>query len=75
LVVFTSLPAAGIAFGVALEGAWAIFSFASALVSALLFVWFGMAWESDAPRSGLIQRSAILVGWTWIALLCSHLIV
>jgi hypothetical protein len=29
--------------------------------------------EAEAPRTGLIQRLMIVVGWTWIALVCLYL--
>jgi hypothetical protein len=73
-VVFASLAAAAIAFGLALEGGWRIYSFATAALIIVLIVVFGAAWERDSPRTGLLQRLMVLVGWTWIALLCLSLL-
>lgn len=74
VLVFTSLPASCIAFGLSLsESGWAVYSFVTAAVLILLFVVFAAAWERDSARAGLIQRSMILVGWTWIAVLCLDL--
>jgi hypothetical protein len=72
-VVFSSLGAAAIAFGLALEGGWKVYSFATAALIIVLIVVFGAAWERDSPRIGLLQRLMVLVGWTWIALLCVSL--
>lgn len=72
-VVFSSLSGAVLAFAFALEGGWRTYSFATAAVVIVLFASFGVAWERDSPRTGMLQRLAILVGWTWIALLCLSL--
>jgi hypothetical membrane protein len=72
-VVFASLAAAAIAFGLALEGDWKIYSFATAALIIVLIIVFVIAWERDGPRMGLVQRLMVLVGWTWIALLCLSL--
>lgn len=74
LLVFTSLPASCIAFGVSLPGSGlAVYSLVTAVALIVLFVVFAAAWERDSARAGLIQRSTILVGWTWIAVLCLDL--
>jgi hypothetical membrane protein len=73
-VVFSSLGATAIAFGLALEGGWKVYSFASAALIIVLIVVFVTAWERDSPRSGLLQRLMILGGWTWVALLCMSLL-
>jgi hypothetical membrane protein len=72
-VVFTSLGAAAIAFGLALEGGRRIYSFATAALIVVLVIVFGAAWQRDNPRAGLLQRLMVLVGWTWVALLCLSL--
>ena len=74
VLVFTSLPASCIAFGLSLsDTSWAVYSFATATVLILLFLVFAAASERDSGLAGLIQRSMILVGWTWIAILCLDL--
>jgi hypothetical protein len=74
-VVFSSLPAAAIAFAVSLtDFGWKVYSAVTAIAVIGLFVTFGAAWERDSPKTGLFQRLAITVGWTWIALLCLNLL-
>ncbi len=73
-VVFAALAAAAIAFGLALAGGWKVYSFATAALIVVLIVVFVTAWERDSPRGGLLQRLMILVGWTWVALLCLSLL-
>ena len=44
----------------------------SGITAAVLFAGFsafGSAWERDDPRTGLIQRAVIGVGWLWLGLL------
>ncbi len=75
VIVFGVLPAAAIVAGFTLDGSgWSLYSWATGVVLILLFFAFGYAWESDHRRAGLVQRIMILVGWTWLALLCLHLI-
>ena len=74
-VVFSSLPAACIAFGFALtEGGWVVYSYATAAALIALFVVFGAACVRDSPSTGHIQRLMIVIGWAWIALICLKLI-
>jgi hypothetical membrane protein len=73
-LVFSSLAATAIGFGLTLEKGWRIYSFATAALIVVLIVVFVTAWERDSPRSGLLQRLMILVGWTWVALLCLSLL-
>ncbi|UFU04046.1 DUF998 domain-containing protein [Ruania suaedae] len=69
--VFAAVPAAAIAAALALdELAMVLYSALTALVTAVVFVWFGQAWEADHPRTGLIQRVLIIAGWSWLAVLC-----
>ena len=72
--VFGSLSAAMIGFGLGLGGGWKTYSYVTAALIVVLIVVFGIAWERDSPRMGLLQRSMVLVGWTWSALLCLSLL-
>jgi len=73
-VVFGLLPVAAASAAFTLDStSWAIYSGATAFATAIGFGIFGAAWEQDHPRTGLIQRIVIVVGWTWLALLCAHL--
>ena len=72
-VLFASLAAAMLTFGLALEGAWKAYTLATAASVIALIVVFGAAWKRDSPRIGLLQRLMILVGWAWIAVFCLSL--
>ncbi|MGJ9411861.1 DUF998 domain-containing protein [Aeromicrobium sp. CF4.19] len=74
-VVFTALPAAAaVAVLVIDDAAWAVASGVTAVAFTILLLAFGAAWEADGPRTGLLQKLAIVVGWSWLALLCWHLL-
>lgn len=69
-VVFLAIPVAGtIAALTPAVGPLRPYSAVSAAASLVLFGVFGQAWERDSPRAGLWQRLAILVGWTWLAVI------
>lgn len=70
--VFLSMPAAAVATALALDGPWAWYSAATAAALIVLLTLFTAAWERDAALTGLIQRLLILVGWSWLALVCWH---
>lgn len=73
--VFGSVPVAAVAGAVAVDGPlMTVYSAATALVTAVLFVVFGSAWEADHPRAGLIQRVTIVAGWGWLGVLCWSLL-
>lgn len=72
--VFGSLPAAAVVAGFALEDSgWSVYSWATGAALVMLLLAFVTASKSDSPRAGLVQRSMILVGWTWLGLLCAYL--
>lgn len=74
LVVFGSLPVAALVAAFALDATgWAIYAACSAVACTVTFVAFGAAWEHDHPLTGLVQRLAIVFGWTWVAATCLHL--
>lgn len=73
-VVFGLLPLATASAAFTLDStSFVLYSGATALATAIGFVVFGAALEQDHPRAGLIQRIVIVIGWTWLALLCAHL--
>jgi hypothetical membrane protein len=73
-VVFGLLPMAAASAAFTLGSmSFVIYSGATAFGTAVGFVVFGAALERDHPRVGLIQRIVIVIGWTWLALLCAHL--
>lgn len=70
VIVFGAIPVcAAIAAFTLPDPLWGWSSGAIAIVSTLGFLWFGAAWEADAPRSGLIQRVTIITGWGWLGAL------
>ncbi|WP_163541601.1 DUF998 domain-containing protein [Occultella kanbiaonis] len=75
LVVFAALPVAAVVAALVLDDpAWVVYSGVTAAASGALFLCFGTAWEADHPRVGLIQRVTIVVGWSWLGLLCWSLV-
>lgn len=73
-VVFSSLPLCAVIAAVTLdEPVWVAYSVATAVAFAGAAVWFAVAWEADGPRTGLLQRVAIVPGWIWLGLVCWHL--
>jgi hypothetical protein len=72
-LVFSSLAATAIEFGRSLDGGWKIYSFATGATIVVLILAFVPAWKRDSPLTGLLQRLMILIGWTWIALICLSL--
>ncbi len=72
--VFGSLPAAAVVAGFTLDHpGWSVYSWATGSALVVLFFAFGYVWESNSRWAGLVQRIMILVGWTWLALVCIHL--
>lgn len=70
MFVFGLAPVAAIVTAFVVPGTgWAIYSAGTAAAGALGFVLFGQAWETDHPRTGLIQRLTIIVSWVWLGLL------
>lgn len=75
LVVFASMPIMAIAAALTLPStAWTVYSVATAVATAALTMAFGAAWEADRPLTGLAQRAAIVVGWSWLAALTWYLL-
>jgi hypothetical protein len=80
LLAFTSIAAASFASARTSGGtAWGIYSITTGVVVLVLFVATGILAERcgrgalpDAPV-GLIQRAAIVAGWTWLVALALHL--
>ena len=70
MFVFGLAPlAAFIAVWVVPGTGWTIYSVTTAAAGIAGFVAFGQAWEHDHPRTGLVQRLTIIVGWLWLGLL------
>lgn len=74
LAAFGSLPLAAVVAGFTLDDSgWSLYSWVTGAALVALFFAFGYAWETDSPHAGLVQRIMILVGWSWLALLCIYL--
>lgn len=75
LAVFVSVPVAAGAAALAVASLpMTLYSVLTALVTAVLLVVFGSAWEADHPRAGLVQRVLIIAGWSWLGVLCWSLL-
>lgn len=73
--VFAALPAAAIAGALVLDDLpWVLYSAVTAVVLLLSAGRFATDWEADAPRTGLVQRVMIVIGWTWLGAVCWHLL-
>lgn len=70
-VVFGVLPLACFAmawsFPADSSPGWVTYSIVSGAVLIALLVLFGRAWQRDDPRTGLLQRAYLVVGWAWLA--------
>ncbi|WP_199489228.1 DUF998 domain-containing protein [Micromonospora craniellae] len=73
VVVFGALPLAAIVAAVVLpEVGWKWYSALTAAAALAGFAAFGQAWEQDRPRTGLVQRATIVVGWVWLGFLFAY---
>lgn len=67
-VVFFSLPIAALIAAFTLPVWWEkLNAGAMAAILGVTSYFFGIAWEKDSPRTGLIQRTFIVPGWLWLA--------
>jgi len=74
-LVFMGLPVAAIAAAFTLEPLpWMVSSAVVAVVLLGLLVLFNAQYGRDSPRSGLVQRLVVGVGYTWLVLVCWHLL-
>jgi len=58
------------------EWGWAWYSFVSGMLFLILFLLSGVGFAGGtkiARFAGLLQRSAILIGWSWLSLSAAHL--
>ncbi|GAA1119308.1 hypothetical protein GCM10009670_06030 [Citricoccus alkalitolerans] len=68
MILFLALPAAAaLAAFVIPELVWKIASGVVALWLIRAMVAFGVAWENDSPRTGLVQRAFLVPGMLWVA--------
>ncbi|MET7751971.1 DUF998 domain-containing protein [Micromonospora sp. NPDC005367] len=79
LLVFLSVPLACLVFARRSLGrpggrGWAAYDLLTGVAGLGLLVVFGMAWETDHPFKGLIQRAMILVDWAWVTALALRLL-
>lgn len=75
-VVFAALPIAAVIAAVTVDAVvWSVLSAVTAVTFAVAAARFAAAWEADDPRTGLLQRLAIVPGWVWLGGLCWHLAV
>ncbi|MFB4193688.1 DUF998 domain-containing protein [Streptomyces carpaticus] len=71
--VFGLLPVAAVTAVFVLPGTgWKVYAALTALVAVVSMARFSQAWESDDPRTGLIQRVFIVTGWLWLGIVFAH---
>ncbi|MET7784946.1 DUF998 domain-containing protein, partial [Streptomyces sp. NPDC005388] len=75
LAAFLALTVACFVLALSDSLGWAIYSIASGVLFAATMVVAGAAFDQNqhlANLGGLIQRTAITIGWTWLTLLAAH---
>jgi hypothetical protein len=73
-VGFLAIFGACLAVAARLDGPWRMYSVLTAAAGLLLLLGTGIAWRTDAARTGLIQRALVVVYCGWIATLGVHLV-
>lgn len=72
-VVFFGLPVVAVVAAFVMPGVvWTLLSAVAAAGLIFCADAFGKAWERDAAKTGLIQRSFIVPGWLWAAGVFTH---
>lgn len=72
-MVFLALPAAAVVAVFVIPGLiWTAVSAVFAVGLLLASRVFGVAWERDAPHTGLVQRAYLIPGWLLLAALFLH---
>ncbi len=72
-VMFLGLLGACLALAGQLGGGWRVYTMVTAGVGLVLTAWTAVAYQTDAPTTGLVQRGLIIVYWSWIVALGIHL--
>ncbi|MFE9245419.1 DUF998 domain-containing protein [Nocardiopsis sp. NPDC006938] len=73
MVVFLLLPGIALIGVFALGGlGWKLGSGVVAAAAAWASWTFGVLWERDAPRTGLVQRAAIVTSLSWLGVVFAH---
>jgi hypothetical protein len=78
-VAFITVPIAAFAFASHVRGGWRMYSIATGVLMPVFFVVSGALAEKASraplqdPPVGLVQRAAVIIGWTWIAAVALHL--
>lgn len=72
-VMFIALLGACFALAGQLGGGWRVYTIVTAGVGLVLTVWTAVAYQRDAPNTGLVQRGLIIVYWSWLVALGIHL--
>ena len=58
-----------------LDGGWATYTIATAVVGLVTTGWLIAAYRRDAAYTGLVQRALIATYWLWITVLSLHLVI
>jgi hypothetical protein len=73
-VAFFAIFGACLALAGRLDGGWRLYTVLTAIVGILMTGWTAVAFQKDAPNTGLVQRGLLLVYWIWIVALGIHLV-
>jgi hypothetical protein len=73
-VAFLAIFGACLTIASHLEGAWRLYTLLTAVAGLTMTIWTVLAFRRDAANTGLVQRGLILIYWTWIVVVGSHLI-
>lgn len=73
-VAFFAIFGACLSLAGRLEGGWRLYTVLTAAVGLVMTGWTAFAFQKDAANTGLVQRSLLLVYWSWIVALGFHLV-
>ncbi|MQA91224.1 MAG: DUF998 domain-containing protein [Gemmatimonas sp.] len=73
-VAFVAIFGACLVLAGQLDGSWRLYTILTAVAGLGLTIWTALAYQRDAPNTGLVQRALILVYLGWIVLLGIHLL-
>ena len=73
-VAFLAVLGACLAVAFQLDGVWRWYTLATAVAGFAMTIWTGMAFQRDAPNTGLVQRGLLVIYFTWVVALGAHLL-
>lgn len=73
-VSFLAILGACLVVALQLDAVWRWYTLATAVAGFGMTVWTALAFQRDAPTTGLVQRGLLFVYFTWIVLVGAHLL-